>query len=63
MRRQLLAHIQMTSHQYNLLPLGKRIAYPANREGVAEHFEERAVRRSLPPGIADPSAIGEERSI
>jgi len=38
-RGQLLAHIQMTSHQYNLPPLGKRIAYPANRTGVAEHFD------------------------
>jgi transposase len=28
---QLLAHIQMTSHQYHLPPLGKRIAYPNNR--------------------------------
>ena len=46
-RGQLLAHIQMTSHQYNLPPLGKRIAYPANRAGVAEHFEERAVRQSI----------------
>jgi transposase len=33
-RGQLLAHIQMTSYQYNLPPLGKRIAYPSNREGA-----------------------------
>ena len=46
-RGQLLAHIQMTSHQYNLAPLGKRIAYPSNREGVAEHFEDAAVRKSI----------------
>ena len=46
-RGQLLAHIQMTSHQYNLAPLGKRIAYPANRAGVAEHFEDAAVRKSI----------------
>ena len=51
-RGQLLAHIQMTSHQYNLPPLGKRIAYPANREGVAEHFEERAVRKSIAVDLA-----------
>jgi hypothetical protein len=37
----------MTSHQYNLPPLGKRIAYPANREGIVEHFEDRAVRQSI----------------
>jgi transposase len=46
-RGQLLAHIQMTAQQYNLPPLGKRIAYPSNREGVAEHFEDRAVRQSI----------------
>jgi transposase len=51
-RGQLLAHIQMTSHQYNLPPLGKRIAYPANRAGVAEHFEERAVRKSIAVDLA-----------
>jgi transposase len=51
-RGQLLAHIQMTSHQYNLPPLGKRIAYPANRAGVAEHFEDRAVRQSIALDLA-----------
>src|SRR5213083_1804082 len=38
-RGQLLAHIQMTNQAYNLPAFGKRIAYPANREGVADHFE------------------------
>lgn len=51
-RGQLLAHIQMTSHQYNLDPLGKRIAYPANREGVAEHFPDPAVRKSIALDLA-----------
>jgi len=51
-RGQLLAHIQMTSHQYNLPPLGKRIAYPSNREGVAEHFEDRVVRKSIAVDLA-----------
>jgi transposase len=51
-RGQLLAHIQMTAHQYNLPPLGKRIAYPANREGVVEHFENRAVRKSIAVDLA-----------
>jgi len=51
-RGQLLAHIQNTSHQYNLPPLGKRIAYPSNREGVAEHFEDRVVRKSIPVDLA-----------
>jgi len=51
-RGQLLAHIQMTAQQHNLPPLGKRIAYPANREGVAEHFGDRAVRRSIAVDLA-----------
>ena len=51
-RGQLLAHIQMTSHQYNLAPLGKRIAYPSNREGGAEHFEDRVVRKSIAVDLA-----------
>lgn len=51
-RGQLLAHIQMTSHPYNLPPLGKRIAYPSNREGVAEHFEDRVVKKSIAVDLA-----------
>ncbi|MDP3936783.1 MAG: IS110 family transposase [Deltaproteobacteria bacterium] len=51
-RGQLLAHIQNTNHQYNLPDFGKRIAYPANREGVAEHFEEVAVRKSIEVDLA-----------
>jgi len=51
-RGQLLAHIQMTAEQYNLPPLGKRIAYPANREGVAEHFPDRAVRQGIALDLA-----------
>jgi len=51
-RGQLLAHIQMTAHQYNLPALGKRIGYPANREGVAAHFPDPAVRRSIAVDLA-----------
>jgi transposase len=51
-RGQLLAHIQMTSHQYNLSPLGKRIAYPSNREGVVEHFPDRVVKKSIAVDLA-----------
>jgi len=58
-RGELLAHIQMTAHQYNLPPLGKRIAYPANREGVAEHFEDRAVHKSIAVDLALLERYGE----
>lgn len=37
-RGQLLAHIQNTRHQYQLPELERRIAYPANRDGLTERF-------------------------
>jgi transposase len=46
-RGQLLAHIQMTNQAYNGPAFAKRIAYPGNREGVAEHFEDRVVQKSI----------------
>jgi transposase len=51
-RGQLLAHIQMTNHTYNLPAFGKRIAYPSNRDGLAEHFEDRVVRKSIAVDLA-----------
>jgi transposase len=51
-RGQLLAHIQNTNHQYNLPAFAKRLAYPSNREGVAEHFEDRVVRKSIAVDLA-----------
>jgi len=46
-RANLLAHIQNTHHQYNLAPPTAKIAYKANREGVAEAFEEADARKSV----------------
>jgi len=51
-RGQLLAHLQRTAQQYNLPPLGKRIAAAANREGVADHIPDPAVRRSMELDLA-----------
>lgn len=52
-RGQLLAHIQNTIHQYNLPDFGKRIAYPANREGLIEHFaSDAAVQESIATNVA-----------
>ena len=46
-RGELLTHIQNTHHQSNL-PLPKRkIAYKANREGVAEAFTDDSTRKSV----------------
>jgi transposase len=46
-RGNLLAHIQNTHHQYNLPQPSAKIAYKANREGVAEAFEEDDARKSM----------------
>jgi transposase len=46
-RAELLAHLQNTASQYNLPPLGKKIAYKANRQGIAERFPDAEVRKSV----------------
>jgi transposase len=46
-RAELLAHIQNTNYQYNLPDIGKKIAYKANRVGVAERFPDEAVQKSV----------------
>ena len=46
-RAGLLAHIQNTNSPYNLPPLGKPLAYKANRGGVAERFSDPAVQKSI----------------
>ena len=51
-RAELLAHIQNTASQYNLDPLGKKIAYKGNRTGVAEHFPTPEVRKSIEMDLA-----------
>jgi transposase len=51
-RAELLAHIQNTNSQYNLPVIGKKIAYKANREGVAEHFADPSVQKSIQVNLA-----------
>jgi transposase len=46
-RAELLAHVQHTNSQYNLPEIGKKIAYKANREGVAGRFPDPAVQQSV----------------
>jgi len=46
-RGQLLAHIQNTRAQYNPPAFGRRLAYPANREGVQDHFTDPSLRKSI----------------
>jgi hypothetical protein len=45
-RAELLAHVQHTHSQDTLPAIGKKIAYQANREGVAERFADPAVQKS-----------------
>ena len=49
-RAELLAHVQQTNSQYNLPEIGKKLAYKANRAGVAERFPEPAVQKSIACG-------------
>ena len=51
-RAELLAHVQNTNSQYNLPAIGKKIAYKANREGVAERFTDPSVQRSIEVDLA-----------
>lgn len=51
-RASLLAHIQMTHHQYNLDSPGKRISYRCNRDGLGENFEDLSVRGSIAADLA-----------
>jgi transposase len=51
-RGELLAHVQNTNSQYNLPVIGKKIAYKANREGVAERFADPAVQKSIEVDLA-----------
>src|SRR5262245_12757570 len=51
-RAELLAHVQNTNSQYNLPAIGKKIAYKANREGVAERFADAAVQKTIEVDLA-----------
>jgi transposase len=51
-RAELLAHVQKTNAQDNLPEIGKKIAYKANRAGVAERFPDPAVQQSIEVDLA-----------
>jgi len=51
-RAELLAHIHNTNSQYNLPEIGKKLAYKANRIGVAERFPDPAVQKSMEVDLA-----------
>ncbi|HZA29102.1 MAG TPA: IS110 family transposase [Gammaproteobacteria bacterium] len=58
-RAELLAHVQNTNSQYNLPAIGKKIAYKANRDGVAERFADPAVQKSIEVDLALISSYDE----
>jgi transposase len=51
-RAELLAHIHNTKSQYNLPEIGKKIAYKAHRDGVAERCPDPAVQKSVAVDLA-----------
>jgi transposase len=51
-RAELLAHVQNTNSQYNLPEIGKKLAYKANRDGVAARFPDPAVQKSVAVDLA-----------
>jgi transposase len=51
-RSELLSHVQNTNSQYNLPEIGKKIAYKANREGVADRFDDAAVQKNIEVDLA-----------
>jgi transposase len=57
-RAELLTHIQQTNSQYNLPEIGKKLAYKANRDGVAERFADPAVQKSIEVDLALISYYG-----
>jgi transposase len=51
-RAELLSHVHNTHSQSNFPELGKKIAYKANRDGVAERFDEAAVQKNVEVDLA-----------
>jgi Transposase IS116/IS110/IS902 family len=46
-RAEMLAHMQKTNSPYNLPEIGQKLAYQANRAGVAERCPDPAVHKSI----------------
>ena len=51
-RGELLSHIQNTQAQYNLPAFHRKLAYAGNREGVADHFPDPRVWKSIEVDLA-----------
>jgi hypothetical protein len=53
----LVAHIQNTNSQYNLPAFSKKLSRKYNHDGVAERFEDPAVRKSVEVDLAIIQAL------
>ncbi len=42
-----IVHVQMVNHQHNLPAFPKKISYKANRQDLAERFQEHSVRAMI----------------
>lgn len=51
-RGSLLAHVQITHHQYNVDPPAKRITYRSNRDGLGDAFADPSVRQTIAADLA-----------
>ena len=51
-RAELRGHVQNTNSQDNLPEIGKKIAYQANRTGVAERVPDPAVQKRIAVALA-----------
>jgi transposase len=51
-RADLLSHVHHTNSPYNLPEIGKKIAYQANREGLAARFPDPAVHKPIEVDLA-----------
>jgi transposase len=51
-RAEVLTHVQQTNSQYHLPAMGKKIAYQATRDGVAERVPDPAVQKSIAVDLA-----------
>ncbi|MBI3325975.1 MAG: transposase [Nitrospinae bacterium] len=51
-RAEVLGHVQHTPSQSNLPEIGEKLAYKANRTGVAARFPDPAVQNSLAVDLA-----------
>jgi len=51
-RAEILGHIQNMNSQYNLPEIAKKLIHKANREGVADRFNDTSVRKSIEIDLA-----------